>query len=153
MNNIVISEVTESEYLKMKNDFPSNFFGDRKLVTWKTYFECFGKKYQLGTQVWWEYLKTVLQKKFPMESYFLDKNFWRILLSVGLQKPEDRKEKIPLGPFFIRESLSKMKIFFWKVWYYLSMGPKGFRITIKLLFLGKPVFMKNFFHGQLFWTT
>ena len=112
LNNIVISEITESHWLKLKNSFPSKLFGDWELVAWETYFECFGKIYQWGTQGWcgsnW---KPYCRENFLCKAPFM-KNFWRTLLSTGVQKPEDRKIKLLLGHFFNRESFSKVKNFF-----------------------------------------
>ena len=46
--------VQRANAYKWKTVFRVNFFGFRELVVWKTYFECFVKKYQWGTHGWLE---------------------------------------------------------------------------------------------------
>ena len=86
--------VQSANIKKRKTAFRVVFFGYSEFFSWKTYFEWFGKIYHWETQEWWEYLKTTFQKKIPMEGSFHEKNFWRTLFSVGVQKPEDRKKKV-----------------------------------------------------------
>ena len=110
MNNIVISASTECQCSK-KTVFRVKVFGYRGIVAWKTYFEKFDGNFQWGTQAWWEYLKTIMQKKLPLENSFHEKLFWRTLLSVGVQKPGDRKEKLVLGPFPAQNRFKNEKLF------------------------------------------
>ena len=148
----LLSVREQSAKTKKENQFSQYFFiGCRELVAWKTYFECFGKKYKLGTQVWWEDLKTVLQKNFPMESSFLEKNFWRTLLSVGVQKPEDRK-KMFLGPFLTENHFQKWKFFFEKFGFTYPRGTQDLEKQLKCFFWENQFFWKTFLMNNYFWT-
>ena len=49
---LLSARVQRANAYKRKTVFRVTFFGYRELVVWKTYFECFGKNYQWGTQGW-----------------------------------------------------------------------------------------------------
>ena len=90
-------------------------------------------------------------KKFPMKSSFHENIFWRTLLSVGVQKPEDRKKNF-WDLFLKREQLSKMK-FFRKFCYETSMGYRGRIKVIKMFFFQKTSFSDKVFSWTVFWAT
>ena len=78
------------------------------------------------------------------KNVFHEKCFWMVLLSVGVQRSEDRIEKPFLGPLFLnRESLSKWSSF-WKVWYKWSTGYSGMMKVLKNYNSGEVVFLKTF---------
>ena len=150
MNNIVISASTECQCSK-KRVIRVKVFGYRGIVAWKTYFEKFDGNFQWGTRGWWEYLKTIMQKKLPLENSFHEKLFWRTLLSVGVQKPEDRK-KTNSRTFSNKESLWKMEFFFEPFGNKYQRGTQENQKYLKDFFSEKLVFLKNVFHEQFFWT-
>ena len=94
-----------SAQTKKEKQFSEYFFCYRELFSWKTYFEWFGKIYQMGYSgmLWKNYN---LEKKLFLKNLFHEMFFWMVLLSVGVQRSEDRIQKSYLGPLFLnKESL------------------------------------------------
>ena len=99
LKNIIISGSTERQCWKKRNSFPSIFFGFRELISWKTYFEWFGKIINGVTQECFK--KSIIQKKncsrksFPWNVFLNDTN-----ISTGT---EERRQKRKI---FFRTSFS-----------------------------------------------
>ena len=83
----------------------------------------------------------------------MKKIFYRTLLSVGVQNPEDRKEKLILGPLFQQKITLKFEKLFLKCLVLSVNGVhRDYKSSWNTFFSGKLVFLKNFFREQLFWT-
>ena len=83
----------------------------------------------------------------------MKKIFYRTLLSVVLQNPEDRKEKLILGPLFQQKITVKFEKLFLKCLVLSVNGVhRDYKSSWNTFFSGKLVFLKNFFREQLFWT-
>ena len=102
-----------------KTFFRFYFFRHRRKDSWEKFFEIFGKNYQWG-------FTRMLEKSFHFIKIRFNENhfswiFWTTFLTVGVQRTDDRREKI----FFEKSMFSLEFVFlkkFWLVWYDSSMG-------------------------------
>ena len=131
---------------KKRNILPSKLFSLQRGILMKNVFWMVCLNLSVGhTRLMGVIEIYIAEKSFSRKSSFLQKNFWRTMLSVGVQKPGHRKKYMYLGPFTNKESLSKMKKFFKKVLLNLSMGYTGTIQVVKIQFSVKLIVLINFF--------
>ena len=87
--------VQSNKSIWRKKFFRVYFFRHRKKDSWKKFFEIFVKNYQWG-------FTRMLENSFHFIKSSFNENhfswfFWTIFLSVGVQRTDDRKEKIFFG--------------------------------------------------------
>ena len=136
-NIIVIGGSTECQFWKNKNSFPSGFLVVKEnLFHEKRILNGLVKKIKGVSQECCK--KGIFQEKNFHEKSFSEMFFWMILLSVRVQRSEDRKKILfrVCFLFFNRESLWKWSDF-WKIWYKFSTGYTGLIKKIKIFFQEK----------------
>ena len=85
--------------LKKKNDVLASVFSIDNHFRKKV--EGLSIIYQWNTQDWWQHLqKITFQKKIVSWKFFYDQLLWMTLLSMRLERTDDRKQKSSFGEMF-----------------------------------------------------